>query len=231
MASRRAPTSCGLLPQTNRPEKLNAADEAFHDEFGRVWQDVARNPKTKVAVNHRSGQCLFRRGRYRHAARETLGDFRKVARTRQQTSQRHRLQRGKCGPIHHRRRGPIHRRHVRIGVVTGNHSVILWPLLTSDVLEGREAGRIGLMSSPVAGEQLIDEAIAVDNKLATCPQESVRRTKQALNNWLRQAGPLPMRRWLWKCSRAWSRHCRGTRTVVEKRTPEFLSAKFELPEH
>ena len=91
--------------------------------------------------------------------------------------------------------------HLRIGLAAGDHSVILWPLLcgmarakyyllTADFLDGREAERIGLVSKAVPGERLMDEAMAVAGKLANGSQDAIRWTKKALNNWLRQAGPL-----------------------------------------
>jgi enoyl-CoA hydratase len=91
--------------------------------------------------------------------------------------------------------------HLRIGLAAGDHSVMLWPvlcgmarakyyLLTADFIDGREAERIGLVSKAVPGDRLMDEAMAVAGKLANGPQDAVRWTKKALNNWLRQAGPL-----------------------------------------
>ncbi len=91
--------------------------------------------------------------------------------------------------------------HVRIGIAAGDHSVMLWPLLcgmakakyyllTGDFLDGREAERIGLVSKAVPGDRLMAEAIAVAGKLANGPPDAIRWTKKALNNWLRQAGPL-----------------------------------------
>jgi enoyl-CoA hydratase len=91
--------------------------------------------------------------------------------------------------------------HLRIGLAAGDHSVMLWPvlcgmarakyyLLTADFIDGREAERIGLVSKAVPGDRLMDEAMAVAGKLANGPQDAIRWTKKALNNWLRQAGPL-----------------------------------------
>ena len=91
--------------------------------------------------------------------------------------------------------------NVRIGVAAGDHAVMLWPLLcglakakyyllTADFIDGREAERIGLVSKAVPRERLMEEAMAVAAKLAAGPVEAVRWTKKALNNWLRNAGPL-----------------------------------------
>lgn len=62
-------------------------------------------------------------------------------------------------------------------------------LLTSDVLDGKEAERIGLVSKAVPREQLMDTALAVAVKLSDAPQDAIRFTKKSINNWLRSFGP------------------------------------------
>src|SRR5882762_8791033 len=91
--------------------------------------------------------------------------------------------------------------HTRLGVAAGDHAAIIWPLLcgmakaryyllTSDFLDGREAERIGLVSLCVPAARLMDTAWDVATRLARGSQPSIRWTKRALNNWLRQAGPI-----------------------------------------
>ncbi|MGE3539978.1 MAG: enoyl-CoA hydratase/isomerase family protein [Candidatus Tectimicrobiota bacterium] len=91
--------------------------------------------------------------------------------------------------------------HLRLGVGAGDHAAIIWPLLcgmakakyyllTADFLDGKEAERIGLVSLCVPQEQVMPRAMEVARKLATGPQLAIRWTKKALNNWLRQAGPI-----------------------------------------
>src|SRR3990172_5572250 len=91
--------------------------------------------------------------------------------------------------------------HTRLGVAAGDHAAIIWPLLcgmakakyyllTSEFLDGREAERIGLVSRAVPAEKVMDVAWTVAESLSRCSQPSIRFTKRALNNWLRQAGPI-----------------------------------------
>jgi enoyl-CoA hydratase len=47
-----------LLITLNRPEKYNAADETMHSELARVWQDVSRDPETRVAVVTGAGKAF-----------------------------------------------------------------------------------------------------------------------------------------------------------------------------
>jgi enoyl-CoA hydratase len=91
--------------------------------------------------------------------------------------------------------------HTRLGVAAGDHAAIVWPLLcgmakakyyllTCDPVSGTEAERIGLVSLCVPPEELHDKARAVAARLASGSQSAIRWTKYALNNWLRQAGPI-----------------------------------------
>lgn len=91
--------------------------------------------------------------------------------------------------------------HTRLGVAAGDHAAIIWPLLcgmakakyyllTCDSLNGEEAERIGLLSMIADEEELDTKALDVAIRLAEGAQSSIRWTKYALNNWLRQAGPI-----------------------------------------
>ena len=90
--------------------------------------------------------------------------------------------------------------HLRIGVAAGDHAAAIWPLLcgmakakyyllTSDFIDGREAERIGLVSKAVPADDVLPEALAIAERLATGPREATLLTKRALNHWLRQALP------------------------------------------
>ncbi|MFC3832549.1 MULTISPECIES: enoyl-CoA hydratase/isomerase family protein [Deinococcus] len=91
--------------------------------------------------------------------------------------------------------------HVRLGVAAGDHAAIIWPLLcglnkakyhllTGESVSGEEAERIGLVSLCVPDDDLLDRAWTVARTLATGSPTAIRWTKYALNNWLRQAGPI-----------------------------------------
>jgi enoyl-CoA hydratase len=91
--------------------------------------------------------------------------------------------------------------HTRLGVAAGDHAAIIWPLLCGmakakyylllcESLTGEEAERIGVVSLAVSDDELDSRALAVASKLAAGAPSAVRWTKYALNNWLRQAGPI-----------------------------------------
>jgi enoyl-CoA hydratase len=91
--------------------------------------------------------------------------------------------------------------HTRLGVAAGDHAAIVWPLLCGmakakyylmlcEPMTGQEAERIGLVSLCVEEDELEAKTLEVANRLATGAPSAIRWTKYALNNWLRQAGPI-----------------------------------------
>lgn len=91
--------------------------------------------------------------------------------------------------------------HTRIGVAAGDHAVMLWPLLCGmarakyylmlcETVTGADAERIGLVSMAVEDDELDAKAVEIASRLANGSPTAIRWTKYALNNWLRQAGPL-----------------------------------------
>lgn len=90
--------------------------------------------------------------------------------------------------------------HVRLGVAAGDHANIIWPLLcglakakyyllTADFIDGKTADQIGLVSKAVPGDELMDEAFRVAEKIAKGPKDAASFTKRALNLWVTQAAP------------------------------------------
>ncbi len=127
--------------------------------------------------------------------------------------------------------------HTRLGVAAGDHAAILWPLLcgmakakyyllTADFIDGREAERIGLVTMCVPPDQVMPKALDVADRLARGSQISIRWTKRALNNWLRQAGPIfDQSLALEMLSFSYPDVREGVKAIREKRTPIFPSAK------
>ena len=123
--------------------------------------------------------------------------------------------------------------HTRLGVVAGDHAAIIWPLLcgmakaryyllTSDFLDGKEAERIGLVSLCAPADQVLARATEIADKLAAGSQTSIRWTKRALNNWLRQAGPIFDQSLALEMLSFMGPDVReGARAIREKRPPRF----------
>ena len=91
--------------------------------------------------------------------------------------------------------------HAKIGVASGDHATILWPLLCgmarakyylllSETFSGQEAADMGLVSLAVDAEALDAKAVEVASRLAERAPAATRWTKHSLNHWLRQAAPI-----------------------------------------
>ena len=91
--------------------------------------------------------------------------------------------------------------HMNIGVASGDHATMLWPLycglpksklylLTADILTGKEAERIGLVSMCKPADEVLETALNFADALGQKPQRGLRWTKRCLNHWLRQAAPI-----------------------------------------
>lgn len=90
--------------------------------------------------------------------------------------------------------------HVRLGVMAGDHAVMLWPLLCgmakakyhlllNEPVTGEEAERMGLVALCVEDDALEAETLRIAGRLAKGSPSALQWTKHALNNWLRLAGP------------------------------------------
>ncbi len=88
--------------------------------------------------------------------------------------------------------------HTRLGVAAGDHAAVIWPLLvgmakakyyllTCDMLDAKEAERIGLISMVLPHDEVMPKAMEVATKLANGAQQAIRWTKHSLNQWLRAA--------------------------------------------
>jgi enoyl-CoA hydratase len=127
--------------------------------------------------------------------------------------------------------------HLRLGVAAGDHAVIIWPLLcgmakakyyllTADFIDGKEAERIGLVSLCVPPDKLMDKAMEVALKLARGPQQAVKFTKRALNNWLHLAAPAFDASLAMEMLNFFSADLKeGVSAIRERRAPKFPSTK------
>jgi enoyl-CoA hydratase len=99
-------------------------------------------------------------------------------------------------------------------------------LLTCDFIDGREAERIGLVSLCVPPEHLTTRAWDAADRLAAGAQLAIRYTKRALNNWLRQAGPIFDQSLALEMLTLGHEDVReGVRAFREKRPPRFPSTR------
>lgn len=90
-------------------------------------------------------------------------------------------------------------------------AAIVWPLLcgmakakyyllTAEFIDGKEAGRIGLVSLCVPQDKLMPRAMEIAAKLANGGRQAVRFAKKSLNNWMLVTGPIFDNSPAWQCS-------------------------------
>ena len=89
--------------------------------------------------------------------------------------------------------------HIKLGVVAGDHATMIWPLLcgmaktkyymlTAEMIDGKEAERIGLVSKVLPRTEVLPAAMKLARQLADGPQWAISLTKRSLNQWLRLGG-------------------------------------------
>ena len=139
-----------LLITLNRPEKYNAADETMHGELARVWQDVSRDPETRVAVVTGAGRAFSAGGDLAMVER-MAGDHGRVTHMLSEMSDLVYNMINCEKPVVSAINGvavgaglvvalmadisvcaedaKLGDGHVKLGVAAGDHAAILWPLL------------------------------------------------------------------------------------------------------
>lgn len=124
--------------------------------------------------------------------------------------------------------------HVRVGVVAGDGGAVIWPLLvgvhkakeflmTGDVIDAREAERIGLINRVVAEDSALPAATEFARRLADGPSLAINFTKMSVNKRLKQDANLILDNSLaWEEQTFYSQdHREAVNAFVEKRKPRF----------
>ncbi len=246
-----------LLIAIDRAEKMNAATTRMHTEFAEVWKTIRADTQTRVAVITGAGRAFSAGGDLNEEVAK-LGDAEKIIAMGEDARAIvwNMIELDK--PIISAINGPaagaglavalsadisiisedakITDAHTKIGVASGDHAVMLWPLfcgmpkaklylLTADLLDGREAERIGLVSMCVSADTLLQTALALADRLGLMPQRPLQWTKRCLNHWLRQAGPAFDLSVAYENLNFFEPDAReGLNAFLEKRPPEFPSA-------
>ena len=208
-----------LLITLNRPKVLNAMTYAMHTELANIWDDVARDPKTRVAVITGAGRA-FCSGNDLNNPDPDLDMVREIM------SDAVRIVRGmiECDkPVVSAINGvavgaglaiavladisvcaedaKLIDAHTTVGTVAGDHGCLLWPMLCGlakakfymfnmEPLTGKEAERIGVVTKAVPTDQVLPLAMEYADRLADMAQHAIRGTKRSMNGWLRQAMPI-----------------------------------------
>lgn len=207
-----------LLLTLNRPERLNAASRRGHWEMAEIWKTVAEDPETRVVIITGAGNAFCAGGDIFEMTNDVEQVLLGIKEASDIVYNMIDLEKPVISAINGvvvaaglavalladisiaSEKARLTDGHIRLGVASGDHGAIIWPLLcgmakskyylmTSEFLDGAEAERIGLVSLCVPHDQLMPKAMEVATKLATGPQYAIRWTKKALNNHIRSFGP------------------------------------------
>lgn len=208
-----------LLITLNRPEALNALTMPMFEQVGNLLLDADRDPQTRVVVVTGAGRG-FCTGMDVAQPDPSLEE----AIVLMETERRRILAMLHMDkPIISAINGPavgwglslglladisvaaedaiLMDGHTRVGVVAGDHSSLIWPLLvgmaktkyyqlTSARMTGIEAERQGLVSVVEPKEKVLERALSIADDLALGSQRAIQWTKRSLNaGWLTNAFP------------------------------------------
>lgn len=146
----RRPNGVLAITINRHPERLNAVNEALHNNLGRIWRDIDQDDETRVAVITGKGRGFSAGGDMEMELR-LVGNFDAIARE-MQVARNIVLNMVNCDkPIISAINGPAAGAglavalladitvmaeeatftdgHTRIGVAAGDHATIIWPLL------------------------------------------------------------------------------------------------------
>ncbi|CAN3131734.1 enoyl-CoA hydratase-related protein [Mycobacterium sp. smrl_JER01] len=208
-----------LLVTLNRPEHLNALTMPMFELVGDLLLDVDRDPQTRVLVVTGAGRG-FCTGMDVAQPDPSLEDAIVLMETeRRRIMNTLNMDKPMISAIN----GPavgwglslglladisvaaedavLMDGHTRVGVVAGDHSSLIWPLLvgmakakyyqlTSARMTGIEAERMGLVSLVEPKDKVLERALSIADDLALGSQRAIQWTKRSLNaGWLTNALP------------------------------------------
>ncbi|MGE0341103.1 MAG: enoyl-CoA hydratase/isomerase family protein [Xanthobacteraceae bacterium] len=139
-----------LKIELNRPERLNATDEAMHLELVQIWRDIDNDPDISVSILTGAGKAFSAGGDFELIEGNINDPVRRAANWKQARDLVYNIV-NSSKPIVSAMRGPavgagltaglladisivaknakIIDGHTRLGVAAGDHAAIIWPLL------------------------------------------------------------------------------------------------------
>ncbi|SCX19080.1 enoyl-CoA hydratase-related protein [Mycolicibacterium fluoranthenivorans] len=249
-----------VLITLNRPEHLNALTMPMFEMMGSLLLDIDRDPETRVAVITGAGRgfctgmdvaqpdpsledaiALMETERKRILA--TLNMDKPIITAINGPAVGWGLSLGLLADISIAAEDAVLMDgHTRVGVVAGDHSSLIWPLLvgmakakyyqlTSARLTGIEAERIGLVSLVEPRDKVLERALAIADDLALGSQRAIQWTKRSLNTgWLTNAIPQQeLSAALETLNFAGADYLEARKAFREKRPTRFPSAHGDPP--
>ncbi|MDO9439055.1 enoyl-CoA hydratase-related protein [Hydrogenophaga sp.] len=205
-----------LLMSFNRPQAMNAFNQAMHSEFARVFAEIALDERVRAVVLTGEGRAFSAGGdldmvknldrptldRIMVEARKIILDMLALPQPIIAAVNGAAAGLGAtialfCDVVYAAEQAKISDPHVRIGVTAGDGGAVIWPmlvgvsrakeyLLSGDSVTAVEAERIGLVNHAVPADQVVAQALAYATRLAQGSQIAIRSTKRAVNKVLEQ---------------------------------------------
>lgn len=198
----------------NRPDRMNAVNPALHTELTRIFADIKRDNDIQVVTLTGAGKAFCAGADLKEPvpdrqtmdrvfveAREILLNILEIDKP---------IIAGVNGPaaglgatlalfpdiVIASDRARIGDTHVKVGLAAGDGGAVIWPLLvgvnkakellmTGDIIDAKEALRIGLFNHVVPHEELDRTVMDMAYKLTTGHQQAIRSTKKAVNLYLK----------------------------------------------
>lgn len=213
------PSDGVLLVRLNRPEALNAMTYAMHSELARLWADIGRDRAARAVVITGEGRDFSAGNDLKQPDPSFDKSIEIMEEARQIVYGMMDLDKPIVAAINGPAVGAglavalmsditvaaedamLNDGLTRVGVVAGEHATLIWPLLCGmakakyylmlcEHIDGREAERIGLVTKALPTAQVLDEALAIAQRLAAGSQQAIQWTKRSLNHWMKQAAPV-----------------------------------------
>jgi len=198
----------------NRPDHLNAVTPAMHAELATIFADVRKDNEADVVTLTGAGRgfCagadLKEPAPDRETAERIFDEARDIIVNILELDKP--LISGVNGPaaglgatlalfadiVIASDRARIGDTHVKVGLAAGDGGAVIWPILvgvnkakellmTGEVIDAREALRIGLVNHVVPHEKLDEAVMEMAQRLASGQTMAIRFTKKAVNQYLK----------------------------------------------
>ena len=234
----------------NREDRLNAVNGDMHHELATLTRDADDDPEVKVLVITGAGRAFCAGGDFSAGAdtthKITLEEARMIVDHLLEAHipiisavNGYAMGLGAtvallCDVVVAGRAATFADTHVKLGIGAGDGGQVIWPflmgvnrakyyLMTGDRIPAEEAERLGLVNFVVDDDKLMDEALAIADRLAAGPGLAIGASKVPINNWLRSVSAqiLPLSLAMEGATMRSSDAAEAAKAFQEKREPKF----------
>jgi enoyl-CoA hydratase/carnithine racemase len=204
------------IVRLDRPDKRNAVNHALHRGLENIWKPLGTDPDVGAIVLTGNGKAFCAGGDVVGFYPEDPGPLDQMRGTRWLVQEMINCEAPIIAAVNGAAAGlgatiallsdviymaedaRIGDTHVNMGLVAGDGGAVIWPLLigphrakellmSGRLVDGREAGAMGLVNHVVPGDELMETATGYARSLAKGPQAAIRWTKLTVNQHLKQS--------------------------------------------